>query len=202
MDLKELLGEELFEQVQAKAQESDVKLMVNDGSYIPRERLNAKSEEIDNLKSQLDQRDKQIGDLKKSGDASEELKSKISELEEQNKQTQQELETKLHQQRLDAEVEKELLKNNARNPKAVKALLELDKVDVGDEGVKGLSEQLEKLRESEPYLFEGESKTPKGGDGGFAGDTSAPLTREAIEQMSNEEINSRWEEVQKVLSNN
>ena len=208
MELKELLGEELFQQVEEKIDDG-VELFIaseNDGDYIPRQdfnkRISSKDTEIDNLKSQLTERDNQIDQLKKDTNASEELQQKIEELQEQNKQTQQELETKLSQQRLESEVEKALLKNNARNPQAVKALLDLETVKVDGEEVKGLEQQLEQLQESDPYLFEeGNGRSNSGGSDGFTGDGKTPLTREAIEQMSHEEIIEREDEVNKFLEN-
>ena len=205
MELKELLGEELFEQVQEKVKEAegDIKLMVNDGNFVPRDRLNEKNEELEQLKEQLKERDNQIEQLKKDTNASEELQQKIEELQEQNKQTQEELEQKLQQQKLDAEVEKTLLKKNARNPQAVKALLDLENVKVDGDEVKGLDPQIEQLMESDPYLFEteGDGKAKSGGSDGFKGDGRQPLTREAIEQMSEEEIIEREDEINDFLEN-
>ncbi len=198
-DLKELLGEELFDQVQ-EALDDDTQLIVNDGDYIPRERLNEKNEKIEALESQLEERDSQIDQLKKDTNASEELQQKIEELQEQNEKTQQELEQKLEQQRLESGVEKALLRNNARNPQAVKALLDLDSVKVDEDEVKGLEPQLKELRESDPYLFEGDGSS-SGGDEGFSGDDGSPLTKEMIDNMSEKEINERWDEIETFLEN-
>lgn len=167
MDLKELLGEELYEQVQEKIEEQDddVKLIVNDGSFIPRDRLNSKNEEIEALKEQLEERDKQIEQLKEDSQTSDELQQKIEDLQEKNQETREELEAKLQQQQLDSEVEKSLLKAKARNPKAVKALLDFESVELDEDGVKGLNDQLEDLKENEPYLFEQEEeKSSKAGE--------------------------------------
>ena len=137
MSLKELLGEELFEQVNEKL-DDDTKLIVNDGNYIPKEKFDEKSEKVAALEKQISQRDEQIEQLKEDTNTSEELKSKIEELQEKNEKTKTELQEKLEQQKLDSEIDKALLKNKARNPKAVKALLEMDKVELTDDGVKGL----------------------------------------------------------------
>ena len=157
MSLKELLGEELFKQVNEKLNEGQ-KLIVNDGNYIPKEKFDEKTEKVAALEKQISQRDEQIEQLKEDTNASDELKSKIEELQEKNEKTKTELQKKLEQQKLDSEIDKALLKRKARNPKAVKALLEMDKVEVTDEGVNGLDEQLESLEESDDYLFEKEDK--------------------------------------------
>lgn len=203
MDLKELLGEELFQQVNEKIEtaEDDVKLMVNDGSYVPRERLNDKNDKIELLEQQIKERDNQIEQLKNDTQTSEELQQKIEELQEKNEQTQKELEEKLQQQTLESEIDKALLKNNARNPQAVKALLDMEEVKLTDDGgVKGLDNQLEKLQEEESYLF-AEEGGPAGGDEFKGGSGSGGLTMRDIDRMNEDEINENWEEVQKVLQN-
>jgi chromosome segregation ATPase len=166
MSLKELLGEELFKQVNEKLNEGQ-KLIVNDGNYIPKEKFDEKTEKVAALEKQISQRDEQIEQLKEDTNASDELKSKIEELQEKNEKTKTELQKKLEQQKLDSEIDKALLKRKARNPKAVKALLEMDKVEVTDEGVNGLDEQLESLEESDDYLFEKEENKPTKTAGDF-----------------------------------
>ncbi len=173
MDLKELLGEELFNQVQAKLKEAkgDVKLLVNDGNYIPRERLNEKTEKITLLegqleesKKQLTERDNQLEQLKNDSQASEQLKVRITELETQNKKTAEEYEDKIKQQdddykaklekqKFDSALELALRDGKAKNPKAVKALLDTEKIKLDGESLLGFEDQLKVLRESDPYLF-------------------------------------------------
>jgi exonuclease VII large subunit len=161
MDLKELLGEELFEQVNTKLKEvddKDVELFIaseNDGDFVRRNRLNEESDKVKELRSQLQDYDTQIEDLKKHADASSELQDKIKEIQDAKKEEVEALSNKLKQKTLDNEVEKELIKRKARNPKAVKALLDNDTIKLEeDDSVIGLSEQLDKLQESDDYLFE------------------------------------------------
>lgn len=51
--------------------------------------------------------------------------------------------------------------SGAKNKKAVKALLELDKITLEEEGLKGFKEQISELKKSCGYLFDGESKKPQ-----------------------------------------
>ena len=46
----------------------------------------------------------------------------------------------------------------AKNPKAVKALLDMTKIKMDGETLTGLNDQLEALQKSDAYLFEGEEK--------------------------------------------
>lgn len=51
--------------------------------------------------------------------------------------------------------------SGAKNKKAVKALLELDKITLQEDGLKGLSEQLAELKKNSDYLFLSDEKKPK-----------------------------------------
>ena len=168
MDLKELLGEELFEQVNNKLKEvddKDAELFIaseNDGDFVRRNRLNEESDKVKELRSQLQDYDTQIEELKKHADASSELQDKIKEIQDAKKEEVETLNNKLRQKTLDNEVEKELIKRKARNPKAVKALLDNDTIKLEeDDSIIGLSEQLDKLQESDDYLFESDNKKKK-----------------------------------------
>lgn len=173
MTLKELLGEELMAQVQAKLDEAegDVKLLLNDGNYLPREKLNEKTEKIkllegqlEDAKTQLTERDTQLEQLKNDTQASGELKTKIKELEDQNKtakadydakikQQDKEFQSKLEQQKFDSALDLALIGAKAKNIKAVKPLLDLDKIKLDGKNLLGFKDQVEKLQESDPYLF-------------------------------------------------
>jgi translation elongation factor EF-G len=168
MDLKELLGEGLFEQVNNKLKEvddKDVELFIaseNDGDFVRRNRLNEESDKVKELRSQLQDYDTQIEELKKHADTSSELQDKIKEIQDAKKEEVESLNNKLRQKTLDNEVEKELIKRKARNPKAVKALLDNDTIKLEeDDSIIGLSEQLDKLQESDDYLFESDDKKKK-----------------------------------------
>ncbi|WP_129600458.1 phage scaffolding protein [Anaerophilus nitritogenes] len=152
MDLKELLGEELFQQVSEKLGDKKIDI-VNDGNWIPKDKFNSTNEQLKELKKQLDERDEQLKELKAKAAGNEELTSKIAELEKLNDQTKQEYETKIAAIKKDTAIELALKDQQAKNIKAVKALLDLDKVSVDGDNLIGLKEQLESLKESDSYLF-------------------------------------------------
>jgi len=196
MNLEDILEGELLEAVR-EALPEDTELIVNDGSYIPRERLNDKNEEIQSLKDQIQTHEEQMKQLKNDSQASGALKKKIEELEDERKQIQQNYRQKLREQ----QIEKELIRANAREPKAVRPLLDEDAIEIDDDGIKGLEEQIEQLREEKSFLFAEQKPTPShAGSEGFGGnDDSVVLTRQQIEQMSEDEINENWEEIQRFL---
>lgn len=160
MDLKELLGEELYSKVAEKAGEHKI-AVVSDGSYIPKTKFDEKLNEVKEYKKQLQERDKQLEELGAQAKGHEELTAKIAELTEQNKKTEEEYKQKLHQQAFDHALNNALAGAKARNSEAVKALLKTDEIKFDGDKLEGLDEQLKALKESDSYLFEPESETTK-----------------------------------------
>lgn len=159
--LRELLGDLYTEEIAAKIGDKQL-AVVNDGSWIPRAKLNEVSNEVKELKKQLEDRDKQLKDLEGKAAGNEELKAALQEAQEANKTAAEEWEAKTAKMQLDFAVERALAKAKARNPKAVKALLDMEVVKLDGEQVLGLEEQLKKLKESDAYLF---GETGKVGSG-------------------------------------
>lgn len=160
MSLQELLGEELYKQVTAKLGDQKIAI-VSDGSYIPKAKFDEKLNEAKEYKRQLEERDKQLQELGQKAQGNEELTAQIEELKKQNETTKQEYETKLQQQAFDHALESSLSGAKVKNAKAVRALLDLDMIKLDGEKLSGLDEQINKLRESDSYLFEAVESTPK-----------------------------------------
>lgn len=121
--------------------------------YIPIERFNEVNEEKKELKTQIEERDTQLKELKVKAAGNEELTAKITELENLNNTTKEECETKIAALRKETSIELALKDEKAKNIKAVKALLDLEKVSIDGDNLIGLEEQLKTLKESDPYLF-------------------------------------------------
>ena len=175
MSLKEKLGEELFKQVSEKLGK-DEKLILNDGTYIPKDKFDEANNKAKQLGEQVAERDTQIEQLKNDTQTNDELKSKIEELQQQNEKTKSELSQQLESQKLDSGIDKKLMQKKAKNIKAVKALLDMGKIKLTDDGITGFEEQLEEIIESDGFLFEQEEeeeekneRTSSGFDGGNKG---------------------------------
>ena len=149
--LKELLGEELFSQVKEKI--GDVKIMIDDGNFIPKARFDQVNEEKKELKEMLKERDKQLEDIKKKAKDSEDLTAQIKELQDLNQKTVTEYEAKLAKQSFNFALEQALAKDGANPVKAVKALLDLDKIKQDGETLIGYDEQIKTLKETYGHLF-------------------------------------------------
>ena len=118
--------------------------------------------EVEGLKTQVGDRDKQLETLKASAGDNADLKKQIEDLQTENATAKANHESELNQLKIDFAVEKALTGAKAKNIKAVKALLELNDAKLDKDGnVKGLAEQIEKLRSGDDtkFLFEVQKQT-------------------------------------------
>jgi DNA repair exonuclease SbcCD ATPase subunit len=130
--------------------------------FIPKDKYNEVAEAKKKLEADIDERDKQLEQLKNAAGNSEELKAQIEQLQAENQKAAEEWQAKMAQMQLDFAIERALTAAKAKNAKAVKALLDMEKVKLDGEQLLGLDDQLKAIKESDPYLF-GDSK--KIGDG-------------------------------------
>lgn len=110
-------------------------------------------EDAEEFKSQLSDRDKQLKDLSKKAEGNEDLQEQIKQLQADNKKVKDDYEQKLKEKTFDFSLEKALADAKAKNPKAVKALLNKEAIKLDGEKLLGLEEQLKSLQESDGYLF-------------------------------------------------
>lgn len=132
-----------------------------------------KYSELETVKNQLEESNKtvnkQLEDLKKNTGDAEALKAEIQKMQDENKSKETEYANNIKKLKVDNAVELALIGAKAKNIKAVKALLNLENLEIGEDGkVKGLKDQIKNLTKDEgtAFLFEAESKTetPKGTD--------------------------------------
>jgi len=121
--------------------------------FIPKDKYNEVAEAKKKLEADLQGRDAQLEELKKAAGTSEELKKQIETLQAENKKAGDEWQAKLSKMQLDFALERALTTAKAKNPKAVKALLDLEKVKLDGEQLLGLDDQLKELQKSDAYLF-------------------------------------------------
>lgn len=146
--------------------------------YVPKARLDEVIAERNGLKDQITERDKQIDTLKASAGDNQALKDQIAQLQTQNSEATKAFKAQLEQVKLDNAVNMALTGAKAKNTKAVRALLDLAKAKVGEDGkVEGLDAQIKAIQKSDGYLFEAAEPatapqtkltgiTPKDGAGG------------------------------------
>jgi hypothetical protein len=156
MDLKELLGEELYNQVIEKAGDNKI-AVVSDGNWFPKEKFDTVNNENKNLKQQIKDRDAQLETLKEVDP--EKLQQEIADLQQANKDKDKEHQEQTAKQQKEFAIELALRDAKALNTKAVKALLDTESIKLDGETLLGLDDQLKALQESDAYLFKQE-ETP------------------------------------------
>lgn len=154
VDLKELLGEELLNQVLAKLGDKHKIAVVSDGNWIPKDKFNEVNEAKKQAEEALKERDKQLADLKKAAEGNEELRKQIEELQQQNKTAAEQYEAKLRDMAVTTAI-KLAVAGNAHDPDLVASLMDKSKIEIDENGnVKaGLDDQIKALRESKAFLF-------------------------------------------------
>lgn len=151
-DLKELLGEELYNQVNTKLGDNKIAI-VSDGNWIPKDKFDGVNNQLKDYKTQIADRDKQLKELGEKAKGNEELTKQITDLQATNKKTKDDYEAKIQQMSFDSALDKALGAAQAKNPKAVRALLNLEGIKLDGDKILGLDEQLTALKTSDAYLF-------------------------------------------------
>lgn len=159
--LSEILGEaysQIPEELQTKYKDID---LVDSSGYVEKNKFDGVNNQLTDLQTQIKERDKQLKELSSKVGDNEELKTQIEELQNKNKTAKEEYEAKISKMQFDYALEKALGKAGAKNNKAVKALLDSEKIKLDGETLIGLDEQLSSLKTSDPYLFADEQKQPQ-----------------------------------------
>ena len=144
------------------------------GKFIPKSRFDEVNEQLKDVKGQVIERDTQIASLKKFQGSADELKAKVTALQEANTKASEEYASKL------ASVQKtyavrSAIGTDAQDPDLLLKLIDMDSVSItGDGKAIGVSEQIDTLRKDRPYLFkakeaEGTDGTDGAGRGGVRG---------------------------------
>lgn len=159
MDLKDLLGEELYNQVIAKAGDKHKIAIVSDGNWFPKEKF----DEVYNAKKQaetdLKERDKQLNQLQEAAKGNEEMQATIKKLQDENKVAYEKYEAEVKQLKVNTAL-KLALAGKVHDADLVTSLINKDAVKLKDDGTieSGFEDQIKTLRESKSFLFVPEKK--------------------------------------------
>lgn len=138
-----------------------------------KDELTSAQSELESYKTQLTDRDTQLEDLRGKAEGHADLQSTIDALKQANEDAKNAHHVELSNTKLNYELDQALLLNKARNPRAVRALLDSELIKLGDDGkVVGLSEQLEGVKTTDPYLFLDDSQQQTPPPAGYVPGTS------------------------------
>lgn len=132
------------------------KVMAENGADIEKHKTAAETSkaELDGLKKQLTERDKQFKELQASTGDNATLKEQLTALEAANKEQKAAFEQQMQDLRFKTALDTELLKANVVDADLVGVKLDKSKIKLNDDGtLTGLSEQLEGLKTNYSFLF-------------------------------------------------
>lgn len=166
------------------------------GQYVDKEKFERAETKAKDLETQLNTANETIKGFKDLD--IEGLKKGVSEWEKKYNDDTKALNDKLINQTKSSKIEIALLAAKAKNTKAVKALLDEEKISLDGENLIGVNEQLEAIKKDNAYLFDdGRLPNPPPPYGGEP--NGRVFTKADIEKMSTDEINANWEQIQKIL---
>ena len=148
MSLFELLAKHGIEVPEEKKQGLETEFSE---SYREAQELMELNTELEGVKGQLSQANEQIAGFKELD--IEGVKQKAAEWEQKYNQAAENSAREIEQLKFDFALDKELTKAQARNPKAVKALLDRDALKYDKGKIIGLEEQLETIKKKEDSAF-------------------------------------------------
>jgi chromosome segregation ATPase len=161
--LKDILGDDLFNQVLAKLEGTDVKLAnLSTGDYVSKDKhdaeIRAAEKERDGYKAQLSDLSEQIEAAQGSEKTIGDLNAKIKQIQADNNTKVAEIEASKEQLKRDAKIDLAVVMAGARNLESVLVHVNKEKVSLNDQGeLVGLADQLETIKTNHEYLF-GEPK--------------------------------------------
>lgn len=158
-ELNEKLGADLVKSVDDKL--GDFKISAGKEKLIPKSVYDTDKNE---LKQQIENRDKQLKELADKVKDNDSLSQEIEALRASNKKDKEDYESRLTAQAQSHAYDKALAGFKPKNVKALSGVIDKSKLvykeQDGEFIVEGLKEQVEALKKTDSYLFEGTTPTP------------------------------------------
>lgn len=158
MDKEELIAMGLTEEQASKVVKAHKKEL--DGNYVPKERFNDVNEKLKTANQTITDRDSQIENLKKFEGTNEELQQKITDLQSENQQKDQDYQKKLNELKTIQKV-KDSISSQKKLPYSVDDVLgslDMEKIQLQDDKLIGFNEQYEQLTKDKPHWFKPEQQ--------------------------------------------
>lgn len=150
--LKEVIGEDLFKQIAPKL-EGKSWFFAEGENFVPKARLDEALASKKEAETQLASRDAQLEELKKSVKGNEDLSKQIAELQASNTKSKEEYEAKILTMQKDYALENVLNTSGAKNSKALRGMIDLEKCTFKDGKYEGLEEQISQIKKDNEWLF-------------------------------------------------
>jgi hypothetical protein len=153
MDLKELLGEELYKQVKEKLGDKKV-IINNDGSYLPKSKFDEKNEEVKLLKEKLTAHEKQAKDTETLLKDNAELKTKFEALQTESKTQLEARDKQISHITKKTALSRALAEKKAKHADLLMKEFDFDKIELDGEKIKDFDKLIAPLTEKYADMFE------------------------------------------------
>lgn len=153
-------------------------------NYVSKAQFNEKNDAYKQAKQEIENLTNDISTLSEANKANEALQSQIKELQDAATKREADYNESIKTLKIDTAITKALSKSGAMNETILTGLLDRTKIAIGEDNtITGIQEQINALKESDPYLFKQDSikgvvpgdATPKTNDG---------ITKEQFNKMS------------------
>ena len=176
--LKDHLSEETYSAVAEELKDKDVKLAnLSTGEYVSKSKYDALETQLNNTQTLLTDTTAKLETAIQSAGDNAALKQELENLKNTNQTEVANLTAQYEAKLKTAAVMAELTKAGANDPKDIMPHLNMDAITVNDNGIMGLSDQLEPIKTAKPYLFKGEVKPGASGLDHGKGDNSADINK-------------------------
>jgi len=157
-DVKEKLGDELYNQVKEKLGDDSTKLIFNDnGNWLPKDRFDKVNTQKAELEKQVKSIEKKVKEFEPLTKDNAELRESVTKLTGQIETSQKEYNDNVASITKNHAIDTAIIEQGGKNPKTINPLLNQSLISLDGSNLVGLNEQLKKLKESDGYLF-GETK--------------------------------------------
>ena len=177
--LKETLSEETYNAVAEELKDKEIKLAdLSKGEYVSKSKYDALETQLNNTQTLLTDTSAKLETAIQSAGDNEALRQELETLKTTNQTNLDNLKNEYESKLKTAAVMAEITKAGANDPADIMPHITMDAVTITDKGAVGLSEQLETIKTSKPYLFKGDPK--RGASGlphGSGGDDTADTNR-------------------------
>lgn len=186
--LKAHLGDDLFQQVETALKDVDGLTIIptNDGSWLPKTRLDEEIGKQKTLKATITTLNQQLAEAKQKGESADALQASIDTL----KQQVADRDATITGMKRSGKIRDALAKAKVRDAAVVEKLLDGAKIGEDDKGnLTGLDDQIKALKESSGYLFL-EEGGERGGWGGGRNPKEAPEAKHGTNDAMNDALRS------------
>ena len=162
MNLKQIIGEELFNQLPEEKKKEYAKQDLQDvseGKFVSKERFDQVNQQAKDYKKQVSERDTQITNLKEEFKDAKGLKEKVEQLEKDNKKQKEDYENKINEINFNNALKAGLSSYKCKDEDYLMSKIDRDSIKLNSDGtILGLKEQVEAFKKGHEYLFEKEIK--------------------------------------------